>query len=347
MNSTVLVTGGSGFVAAHLVQQLLEGGFSVNTTVRSVANGVKLQPLLEMQKRFPDQLKLFEADLLSPGSFDRAMEGCSIVHHVASPFLLPEKIKDGLKQVYEPALLGTTNVLNSVKRTETVTRVVMTSTVGAIFGDYADVYQMENRTLSEKYFNTTSTLKNNPYHYAKVEAEKAAWKICSEQNRWDLVTINPGMILGPSLSRSSDSGSLFLLDEMLKGYFFYGMPNLSLTTVDVRDVATAHINAAGNASANGRYILAAPKMSSFVDISTTLRKFHKSRYLLPTHQIPDLIVRVIGPLFGLTQDYMSKHLGVRFTVDNRRSIVELGINYRPLEETLADHYQSWLANRTR
>ena len=134
---------------------------------------------------------------------------------------------------------------------------------------------------------------------------------------------------------------------MLKGYFFYGMPNLSLTTVDVRDVATAHINAAGNASANGRYILAAPKMSSFVDISTTLRKFHKSRYLLPTHQIPDLSVRVIGPLFGLTQDYMSKHLGVRFTVDNRRSIVELGINYRPLEETLADHYQSWLANRTR
>ena len=345
MEQAVLVTGGSGFVAAHVVEQLLARGANVHATVRSLANQAKLRPLLEMRQRHPGRLSLFEADLLHPGSFDAAMQGCSVVHHVASPFLLPEKIKDGRTQMLEPALQGTKNVLDSVNRCTGVTKVVMTSTVGAIFGDYADVLQMKNQTLSEEYFNTSSTLQNNPYHYAKVEAEKEAWRMSEAQQRWKLVTINPGMILGPSHSPASDSGSLFLLDEMLKGYFFYGMPNLALTTVDVREVAQAHLRVADNPDAHGRYILAAERMMSFVDISRILRHFHQRPYLMPGHQVPDLLVRMIGPFFGLTQDYMRKHLGIRFAVDNRRSIAELGIAYRPMVETLRDHYQSWQQHR--
>jgi nucleoside-diphosphate-sugar epimerase len=344
---TVLVTGGTGFVACHLVQQLLEAGDTVHTTVRSLSNESKLRPLREMAERFSGRLKIFEADLLVPGSFDLPMAGCSIVHHVASPFLLPERIKDGQRQMLEPALQGTRNVLQSVERTPSVTRVVMTSTVGAIFGDYADVLDMKDQTLSETYFNTSSTITNSPYHFAKVEAEKQAWKMADAQQRWRLVTINPGMILGPSLTPASESGSLFLLDEMLKGYFFYGMPDLSLTTVDVREVALAHINAAHTPTAHGRYILAERQMASFVEISKILRTVHRRPYLLPRHQIPNFVVRLIGPFFGLTQDYMRKHIGVRFKVDNRRSIEELGIQYRPLEQTLIDHYRSWTAHRSK
>jgi nucleoside-diphosphate-sugar epimerase len=344
---TVLVTGGSGFVASHLVLQLLEAGHDVRTTVRKLGDGRKLRPLESLQQRFPGKLSLFEADLLAEGSFDEAVRGCSVVHHVASPFLLPEKIKDGRRQMLEPALSGTRNVLNSVNRCDSVGRVVMTSTVGAIFGTYADVLKMDGEILSERYFNESSTLDNNPYHYAKTEAEKEAWRLCGAQSRWSLVTINPGMILGPSLTPASDSGSLFLIDEMLKGYFFYGMPDLSLTTVDVRDVARAHIAAADKAEAQGRYILAAPLMSSFVEISSILKSVHNRPYLLPRHRIPDGLVRLIGPLFGLTQDYIRDHLGIRFTVDNRRSVEELGIGYRPIEETLIDHYNSWVAQRAK
>jgi uncharacterized protein YbjT (DUF2867 family) len=112
------------------------------------------------------------------------------------------------------------------------------------------------------------------------------------------VTINPGMILGPSLTPGSESGSLFLLDEMLKGYFFYGMPDLSLTTVDVREVAQAHVQAARREEAHGRYILAERQMLSFVDISKLLREVHHRPWLLPRHQIPDLLVRLIGPSSG-------------------------------------------------
>jgi nucleoside-diphosphate-sugar epimerase len=347
VKETALVTGGSGFVACHLVQQLLQDGNVVHATVRSLANESKVQPLKWLQQQYPEQLRLFEADLLTPGSFDTAMDGCSVVHHVASPFMLPEKIKDGQRQMLEPALRGTQNVLASVEKTKSVHRVVMTSTVGAIFGDYIDVLSMKDRTLSEAYFNTSSTLDNNPYHYAKVEAEKQAWQICHAQNRWSLVSINPGMILGPSLTPASDSGSLFLLDEMFKGYFFYGMPDLSLTTVDVREVAEAHIQAARLPQAQGRYILAEKEMTSFVEISKAIRKIHQRPYLLPKHQVPNAVVRMIGPFFGLTQDYIRKHLGIRFKVDNRRSVDELGIVYRPIEETLRDHYRGWVAQRAR
>jgi nucleoside-diphosphate-sugar epimerase len=345
MNETALVTGGSGFVASHLILQLLHSGSVVHATVRHLAQDAKLRPLRQLQQQYPEQLQLFEADLLKPGSFDAAMEGCTVVHHVASPFLLPEKIKDGKRQMLEPALLGTQNVLGSVNRSHDVKRVVMTSTVGAIFGDYIDVLGMQDQTLSENYFNTSSTIDNNPYHYAKVEAEKEAWRLCRAQRRWSLVTINPGMILGPSITPASESGSLFLLDEMFKGYFFYGMPHLSLTTVDVREVAKAHINAARRPAAQGRYILAEKHMISFVEISKLIRKIHRRPWLLPTHQVPDAVVRLIGPFFGLTQDYIRKHLGIRFKVDNQRSISELGVVYRPIEQTLHEHYRSWAEQR--
>ncbi|HTV86325.1 MAG TPA: NAD-dependent epimerase/dehydratase family protein [Dyella sp.] len=345
MNETALVTGGSGFVASHLILQLLQAGHAVHATVRNLGHEAKLRPLRQLQRQFPDRLQLFEADLLSPGAFDAAVRGCGVVHHVASPFLLPEKIKDGRRQMLEPALLGTRNVLDSVNRCGDVRRVVMTSTVGAIFGDYIDVLDMQDQTLAERYFNTSSTLDNNPYHYAKVEAEKEAWRLSRAQDRWSLVAINPGMILGPSLTPASESGSLFLLDEMFKGYFFYGMPNLYLTTVDVREVAKAHINAANRPQAQGRYILAAREMISFAQIATIVRAIHRRPWLLPRHQVPDPLVRLIGPLFGLTQDYIRRHLGIRFKVDNRRSIDELGIVYRPIEQTLHEHYRSWAAQR--
>jgi nucleoside-diphosphate-sugar epimerase len=345
MVRTVLVTGGSGFVASHLIDQLLAGGEFVHTTVRSLANQAKIEPLRAMQRRYPDRLRLFEADLLKIGSFDAAMEGCSIVHHVASPFMLPEKIKDGRRQMLEPALSGTENVLQSVNRTESVRRVVFTSTVGAIFGDYIDVLSMKDKTLAETYFNTTSTVENNPYHYSKVMAERAAWRMCEAQARWSMVAINPGLVLGPSLTPASESGSLFLLDEMMKGYFFYGMPDLSLTTVDVREVAFAHVKAAQTPAARGRYILAEKQMISFVDVAKILRTVHQRPYLLPTRQIPDFLVKLIGPFFGLTQEYIRHHLGIRFAVDNHRSIEELGVVYRPIRETLIDHYGSWASQR--
>lgn len=341
----VLVTGGSGFVAAHLVKHLLEQATPVHATVRSLVDRAKVDPLLKMQREHPGMLTLFEADLLRPGSFVGAMTGCSVVYHVASPFLMPERITDGNAQMLQPALRGTQNVLDAVNTVPSVRRVVMTSTVGAIFGDYSDVLQMKDQVLTEEYFNTSSTLANGPYHYAKVRAERAAWEMSRAQDRWSLVTINPGLVLGPSLTPASDSGSLFLLDELMRGAFFYGAADFHFTTVDVRDVALAHARAAELPEAQGRYIVANRHMTSLLDMATALRPHHDRGILLPRWRLPDPLVRLVGPRFGLTQEYVRNHLGIRFTVDNSRSREELDIHYRPVEQTLADHYQSWKSLR--
>ncbi|UXY31557.1 NAD-dependent epimerase/dehydratase family protein [Streptomyces sp. HUAS TT20] len=338
--TTVAVTGGSGFVGSHLVRRLLERGYRVHTTVRNIANPAKVRPLWDLQEAFPDQLTLFQADLLTEGSFDEALRGCSVVFHVASPFFMPEKIEDGQRDMVDPALLGTRNVLGSVERTPTVTTLVFTSTVGAMFGDYADVLDMDGQVLSERYFNTSSTVADNPYHYAKTVAERAAWEAEAAQDRWRMVSVNPGLVLGPSLTPASESGSLFLLDELFKGYFCYGAPDFSFTTADVRDVADAHIAAAENPEAEGRYIVAAETMTSFLEMSRIIRTRHPRDLRLPCTALPHWPVRVLGPAFGLTQNYIRKHLGIRFRVDNGRSVRELGITYRPIEETLLDHYES-------
>ncbi|MEU2336262.1 NAD-dependent epimerase/dehydratase family protein [Streptomyces sp. NPDC013172] len=344
---TVAVTGGSGFVGSHLVRRLLERGYRVHATVRSTSDAAKVRPLWDLQEAFPGRLALFRADLLRDGSFDEAFRGCATVFHVASPFLMPERIKDGRRDVVDPALLGTRNVLGSVGRTPEVTTLVFTSTVGAIFGDYADVREMPGQVLTEQYFNTTSTVADNPYHYAKTVAERAAWDAAAAQDRWRMVSVNPGLVLGPSLAPASESGSLFLLDELFKGYFWYGAPDFSFTTVDVRDVADAHIAAAENPAAKGRYIVAHETMTSFLEMSRIIRTRHRRDPRLPRTALRHWPVRILGPLFGLTQDYIRKHLGIRFRVDNSRSVHELGLVYRPVEETLLDHHESWRTRRRR
>ena len=340
-----LVTGGSGFVASHVVQQLLDRGYHVRASVRDLGRPDKVEPLRRLAQGRPGTLELFESDLMHPGAFDEAMSGCRFVFHVASPFLLPEQIRDGQRDLLDPALEGTRNVLAAIDRTPEVERLVLTSTVGAIFGDYVDVREMRDGTLREDYFNTTSTLDNNPYHYAKTVAELEAWNLAGKQDRWSMVTINPGLVLGPTLGTTSDSGSLFLMNELMSGYFFYGAPNFSFTFVDVRDVAAAHVRAAELSSATGRYILARPEMVSMRRMSRIIRDRHPRRLTLPRHAVPDAGVRLLGPRFGLTQDYIAKHLAITFPVDNHRSVEDLGISYRAVEETVLDHYEAWREQR--
>lgn len=205
--------------------------------------------------------------------------------------------------------------------------------VGAIFGDYKDVTDRMGGVLTEDHFNETSTVTHNPYHYSKVLAEKEAWAILKRQNRWDMVVICPGLVLGPALSGGSDSGSLFLIDELLSGQLFFGVPDLYFATVDVREVAASHV--------------AAAEMAAFLDVARIFRRQEGASRLIPAHGIPHVVTRCLGPLFGLTRRWMSRNLGVRFAVDNGRSVGELGIRYRPLEETLVDNFKTWKAMRAK
>ena len=156
----VLVTGGGGYVASWIVRDLLEDGFTVRATVRNPAKPKGLEHLHALSEAHPDRLTLCAADLLDEGSFAEAMQGCELVVHTASPFLLG-KIKDPEATVVRPALLGTRNVLAGVNATESVKRVVLTSSVAAVYGDSADMKGKERFTEDD--WNTTSSVDHQLY----------------------------------------------------------------------------------------------------------------------------------------------------------------------------------------
>jgi len=199
----VLVTGGSGYVASWIVKMILEQGANVNATVRDPTNIKKVDHLKALTKASAGQLKLFKSDLLAAGSFDEPMQDCELVIHTASPYFITG-IKNPEDELIRPAKEGTRNVLESAERNPTVKRVVLTSSVVAIYGDSADIALTPGGIFTEKDWNITSSAEHQPYPYSKTIAEKEAWAITKEQDQWDLLTINPGWILGPSVSKRKD-----------------------------------------------------------------------------------------------------------------------------------------------
>lgn len=335
--SPVAVTGASGYIASWIVKFLLEAGVEVHGTVRDKARADKvkhLTDLMEGSRARAGELKLFEAELLEPGSFDAAIEGCAAVIHTASPFFIAG-IKDAQAQLIDPALEGTRNVLEACDRVETVTKVVLTSSAAAMYGDNIDAAQAPNHTLDESVWNHTSSVEINPYSYSKTVAEREAWKIAEAQSRWTLAVINPTFVLGPSLSERSDSTSVGVIRQMTDGTFRFGAPDLCMGVVDVRDVAMAHVLAAADDDARGRHVLAARSMT-FVELGKTLRETVGDKYPFPKGKIPTPLLYLIGPTQGLDWRYLRSNIGHPIAFDTTRSREQLGLTYRPVSDSLRD-----------
>ena len=334
--SPVLVTGGSGYLASWIVVQLLEAGATVHTTVRDPARQDKYQHLLAAAQKGPGTLKVFAADLLQPGSFAEAMQDCKVVIHTASPFIT-SGVKDPQKELVDPALLGTRQVLETVNQQPQVETVVLTSSVVAVNGDACELAGKPGGRFSEADWNTTSSLSHQPYAYSKTLAEKEAWKLHDQQDRWQLSVINPGFILGPSLTPRADSASIGFMCKMANGTFRSGVPHLEMGIVDVRDVARAHLQAALRKS-KGRHILVGESLDMWAMAGLLKARFGK-RYPFPLMAAPKLLLYLLGPAQGLSWDFINKNVGLPLRYDNSRSKAELGISYRPAAETLADQIE--------
>jgi nucleoside-diphosphate-sugar epimerase len=336
----VLVTGASGYVASWIVKKLLAEGLSVHATVRDPANAEKVGHLTSLEKTAGAELKLFAADLLDPGSFDEAMQGCELVMHTASPFFI-SKPKNPEEELLRPAREGTRNVLESAGRISTVKRVVLTSSVVAIYGDNVDIEQSPNGIFTEEDWNSTSSADHQPYPYSKTIAEKEAWSIAEEQDQWDLVVVNPAWVLGPSVSSRTDSMSIGTMIQFGDGTYRTGVPELWNSIADVRDVATAHIKAGYAPEASGRHIIASGE-ATLLDIGRILREQFGDGYPFPRMQAPKPLFWLIAPMFGVTRKFVTRNVGVRLRMDNSYSREDLGMEYIPIEQTVKEHFQQLL-----
>ncbi|MEQ9365654.1 MAG: NAD-dependent epimerase/dehydratase family protein [Leptospirales bacterium] len=339
--SPVLVTGGGGYIASWVVRELLAEGLSVRATVRSTSDAKKISHLLELGAAYPGMLQLFESNLLVDGSFDEAMRDCGLVMHTASPFFV-SGVKDAQKELVEPALQGTRNVLETVNRVASVRRVVLTSSVAAILGDNVDARDVPDRTMNESHWNLSSSLEHDPYSYSKTVAEREAWKIAGAQDRWDLVVINPAFVLGPSLSRRADGTSVGFMKSMAGGEFRFGVPDLLMGVVDVRDVARAHILAAIKPAASGRHLTCAETLT-ILEMGEILREAIGDRYPFPRNTLPDFLMYLIGPFVGMSWTKVTRNIGVRYKLDRSYSEKDLGLSYRPIRSTLVDHIEQMAA----
>ena len=334
----VLVTGGSGYVASWIVRYLLEDGHTVRATVRDPDKPKGLEHLHALAEAHPGKLTLHRADLLDQGSFTVAMRGCELVIHTASPFLVGG-IRDAEQQLVRPALEGTRNVLSSVNETGSVTRVVLTSSVAAIYGDNADMKGRDRFTEGD--WNTTSTADHQPYSYSKTVAERDAWAIQATQDRWDLVTIHPSLVLGPALTTVSASGSMTTMAHFTDRSMAVGAPALKLGVVDVREVARAHIAAGYTPEAHGRYLVNA-QILSMLDIGTILRRNFGAQLSFPHRELPKVLIKLGAPVAGLTRKFVERNVGWPLAFDNSRVRTELSIQFRSAEETTIEHYQQMI-----
>ena len=336
-NKAILVTGATGYIASWIIKYLVDDGFIVHGTVRSLTSTKKNKHLQKITESGKGELKLFEADLIKEGSFKDAMNGCELVIHTASPFVI-QGIKNPHEQLIKPALDGTRNVLRSVNEITSVKRVVLTSSVVAIYGDAIDIRKVESGKFTEKEWNETSTETHQPYNRSKTLAEKEAWKMVKEQDRWDLLVINPGFVMGPSLSNRVDSTSIDFMRSMVNGKYASGVPDFYFSFVDVREVAKAHINAGLLEKASGRHILV-NEVKRAIDIANSLRETFHNKYKIPTKVLPNFLLYLMGPFIGFPWKYLRRNLGIPFTFDSSYSKTDLGIEYRPLAQTFADHVE--------
>lgn len=327
----VCVTGASGFIAAHVVRELLERGYRVKGTVRSLSKPGKYAYLTSLPGA-EERLELVEAELQDEGSYDDAVKGCEVVIHTASPYVID--VKDPQKDLVDPAVEGTLNVLRSAKKAS-VKRVVLTSSMAAISDE-----PREDHVFTEEDWNEESSLERNPYYFSKAEAERAAWRFVEgEDPGFDLVVINPYMVLGPSLGPSLNQTNAVFRD-LLTGVY-PGIMSLGWGFVDVRDVAKAHVLAMESDDASGRYLCAGDEMTMKEVVEVMRGAGYGEGYQLPRMDLACSIGDFAARLMSYTQpkgtgSYLRTHLGKTMKYDNSKIRRELGLEFRPAKDAVLD-----------
>jgi Nucleoside-diphosphate-sugar epimerases len=319
---TVLVTGGTGFVGVHCILQLLQKGYNVKTTLRSLK---RKDEVIEMLKTggitLFNNLTFIETDLTKDDNWDEAVKDCDYVLHVASPIFL--SLPKDENEMIRPAVDGALRVLKAA-RNAGVKRVVITSNFGAV--GYS--HKNPNDEITEKDWTDPNEKGLSSYNKSKVMAERAAWDfIKNEGGDLELSVINPVGIFGPSLGPDISSG-FELLRNLLNGSM-KAIPNLTMNIIDVRDVADLHIRAMISPEANGqRFLALAGGKISMPEIALLIKKeMPEVAHSISTKRLPDWLVSLTG-LFSPQAKNIASMLRANRNTSNAKAREILG--WKPL-----------------
>ena len=336
-DEVVLVTGGSGFVGVHCVVQLLERGYRVRTSVRSLEREAEVRDMVRQGgAEAGERLTFCVADLSRDAGWQEAVEGCTFVHHVASPF--PLGVPKHEDELIVPARDGALRVLRAA-RDAGVRRVVMTSSYAAIGYGHGS----RSRPFDETDWSNLSGPGMAAYPKSKTIAERAAWDFIErEGGALELAVVNPVGIFGPALGKDL-SASIELTSYLMNGRM-PGCPRIKTGLVDVRDVADLHLRAMLDPAAKGeRFLAVAGDFVWLRELAAMIKqRLGPAAKRVPTRELPDWLVRA-ATLFDPALKLIVPELGKEQNASNAKARLLLGWSPRSNEESAVASAESLIA----
>ncbi len=316
----VLVTGGSGYIAQHCIAELLKKGYSVKTSLRSENREAEVRQAIANEVDAKNNLEFCKLDLMEDEGWDSAVSGCTYVMHVASPLI--DTAPDDENEIIEPAQQGLLRALKSSIKND-VKRFIMTSSFSAIG------YGHDKEVFDETHW-TDHTKNIGAYNKSKAIAEKAMWshlESLGESKKIEAVSINPTLVVGPSLSDDIGTSNIFI-QRMLDGSYPI-IPQMHFGWVTVKDTARAHVEAMTNPNANGKRFILAEKCMWMSDMNKLLRENGYTK--APSLKAPNLLMKLLG-MFSKEVGAISGFVGkTKFTnSENAKNILKF--NFESADE---------------
>ncbi|XP_076036188.1 uncharacterized protein LOC143022089 isoform X1 [Oratosquilla oratoria] len=335
----VLVTGVSGFIGSHVAKLLLEDGYKVRGTVRSLENTAKVDALKALVPDAKHELELVEADLSKEEGWDSSIQGCTVVMHVDDPFLNGPEIEVEVEvDEQEPADAKEemVRVLKKLQESSVKKIIVMSSSAAVV----AETTPEADKVYTEEDWSDPESATIDPYSKSKVLAEKAAWdfvKELPEEEKIELCVINPAFVLGPALLESHKGATSMNFMTQVMNRAYPAVPRISFAICDVRDVAKAHVQALKNPAAAGHRHIICTDTLWLREMTTTISKeFRPQGYSVPTGQLPYVLCWIAAAFNRSMKSFILPRIGKQFKFENKRMVEVLGVEPTAVESTLHD-----------
>ena len=322
----VFVSGGSGYIALHCIAKLISKGFYVKTSLRSMNRQSEVISSISKVIDCTNKLEFCELDLMKDEGWEEAIKGCTYVLHVASPLMLG--FPKNPDEIIKPAVNGLKRAIQSAVKNK-VKRFVMTSSFAAIGSG--------SKTKTEFNDNDWTDLNNpdlNPYNISKTKAEMALWDYINnldENQKIEVCTINPTVVIGPSLSNDV-GGSNLAIRKLLDGSMPFSS-KFGIDLVDVQDVADMHIEAMLHQDASGKRFLLSAKTIWYSELANILRK---NKFLkAPKYVAPNFLIRLFS-LFDKEVRLIVDRLGIKYKLQTNNAIQILNWKPRSIEKAIIE-----------